>query len=172
MAFENWALNVIFHFTQSFLTGNILRPKGKSLWQDLFENSPGTPFFFDPRFSKFETESCPPSRKGGDWYCGGGGGSLSVKWIFNIKSIVPDSSKNFEGDSCLPLLDELGELWCTESHIELGVTFYGKGCQGTKSNLITYMERKKSPLDIKMYFQKNFCFYSNPPKVTLKQPMN
>ena len=100
-------------------------------------------FFFDLHFSKFETESCPPSRKCGDLYCGGGGGSLSVKWIFNIKSNVPDSSKNFEGDSWLPLLDELRVLWCTESHIELGVTFYGKGCQGTQSNLIPYMERKK-----------------------------
>ena len=132
------------HFTQSFLTGNILRPPGKSLWQDLFENSPSPPFFFLIRtFQNLKLKVVPQAESVGTDTVVVVGGSLSVKWIFNIKSNVPDSSKNFEGDNWLPLLDELRVLWCTESHIELGVTFYGKGCQGTQSNLIPYMERKK-----------------------------
>ena len=61
---------------------------------------------------------------------------------------LPDSSKHSEGDRCLSLLDELGELWCTENHAKLGATFFMAPLtyQGIQSNLLPYMERKNLSL--------------------------
>ena len=40
-----------------------LQPPRKYPWQELFK-SPRHSFIWDPPFSKFETEICPPSRRG------------------------------------------------------------------------------------------------------------
>ena len=66
---QDWHLKIepstsYFILLSLFLTGNILRPKGKSLWQDLFENSPGTPFFFWSPLFKIWNWKLSPKQNG------------------------------------------------------------------------------------------------------------
>ena len=52
-----------------FLTRNAVSPSCKYLWQVLLNPFITLIVLWTP-FSKFVTESCPPSRKGEGWYCG------------------------------------------------------------------------------------------------------
>ena len=49
---------------------------------------PGT-FFYDPPILKFGTESCPPSRTGGDWYCVDRSLSYKTPIDHQLNALVP-----------------------------------------------------------------------------------
>ena len=89
MTFENLALKTIFRFTKSFLTRNIVSPPGKYPWQGLFKTPlPGTHFFSDPPFSKFDIEGYPPSRKGEADTVAKAGLACNLKTFFSPKSLL------------------------------------------------------------------------------------
>ena len=66
MTFANLAFKVIFPFTKSFLTRNIVNVAGNYLWQGTFKTLQALFFFLIPPFSKFGTEDCPPQQKEGE----------------------------------------------------------------------------------------------------------
>ena len=77
MTLANLAFKVIFPFTKSFLTRNIVNVAGNYLWQGTFKTLQALFFFLIPPFSKFGTEDCPPPTERG-------GGGVLILCIHNI----------------------------------------------------------------------------------------
>ena len=82
MTLANLAFKVIFPFTKSFLTRNIVNVAGNYLWQGTFKTLQALFFFLIPPFQNLGLKIVvvPPNRKRG----GGGGGGVLILCIHNI----------------------------------------------------------------------------------------